>query len=213
MTTTRAHTDVEITAFLEELKKQTDRGVGIVAAAVLEDALEFALRSRLVVLSNTRAEALFGRMRPLSSFSAKIAFGFAVGLYDDHLRKPLNMIRDVRNEFAHNLEATSFEHPRVASLVRSTLAQDAPETVRQGVANQGASLRDTFMLFFSGALALLYAEAASDIRIRPVGETHPHIFVQLALAARRLAQKMASESTAPPERTGSPEIKPGQSSQ
>jgi len=66
MAAPRAHTDAEIKIFMEELKKQTDRGVGIVAAAVIEDALEFAIKRRLVVLSNTRAEELFGRMRPLS---------------------------------------------------------------------------------------------------------------------------------------------------
>jgi hypothetical protein len=74
-------------------------------------------------------------MRPLSSFSAKIELGFALGLYDDKLRHPLNMIRDVRNEFAHNMDATSFDHPDVAKLIDDLRAL-TPEPARQTLFQQ-----------------------------------------------------------------------------
>jgi hypothetical protein len=99
------HSQEAVKTYAEELKKQTDRGAGIVAAAVVEEALEFTIKRRLIELSNTRADLLFGRMRPLSSFSAKTELGFALGLLSENLRHSLNMIRDVRNEFAHNMEA------------------------------------------------------------------------------------------------------------
>jgi hypothetical protein len=186
MAAPRAHTDAEIKIFMEELKKQTDRGVGIVAAAVIEDALEFAIKRRLVVLSNTRAEELFGRMRPLSSLSAKIELGFALGLYDDNLRKPLNMLRGVRNEFAHNMEATSFDFPEIAKLINAARSSFVPKD---------KSLRETFLLIFYAALMLLYTEGSADTRIKPLGETHPDLFVQLALAVQVYQQTLASVST------------------
>jgi hypothetical protein len=103
MTKKHTHSTEQITAFGNELNSQTDRGAGIVAAAVVEDALAQVIRNRLVEISNVRWEALFGRMRPLSSFSAKIELGMALGLYDDVLRRLLDMLRDVRNRFAHHM--------------------------------------------------------------------------------------------------------------
>jgi hypothetical protein len=200
------HPPKAVEAYVEELKKQTDRGAGIVAAAVVEDALEFTIKRRLIELSNTRADSLFGRMRPLSSFSAKIELGFALGLYDDKLRRPLNMIRDIRNEFAHNMEATSFDHPDIAKLVDDARAL-IPEPAGQSLL-QERSRRNVFMHFFFIAMMLLYASGAADIRLKPLGETHTEIFVQLALAAQEYQRAQASMSKAPPGTPGPQEPTP-----
>lgn len=76
----KVHTPKQVTTFLEELKNQTDRGVGVIAATVIEEILELLIQERLLELSAERHDALFGRMRPLSTLSAKTELAFALGL-------------------------------------------------------------------------------------------------------------------------------------
>lgn len=192
----------EISAFIEEFKSQTDRGAAIVAAAALDDALAHAIQTRFVSLSNRQTESLFGRMRPLSSFSAKIELGAAIGLYDQNLRGALNMVRDVRNHFAHHIGQTGFNDPSVAKLVLSArppmLPKDSPP-------------RAIFDLAFLVAFMLLRAIATQpSVKVKGIGETHPHIFVDLALAAKSAVAAMASGNTKaqPPSTTGTPSQKP-----
>ena len=94
--------------FTVELEQQTPRGAAIVAAAVLEDLLALVIQRRLIELSSKRTEALFGKMAPLSTFSAKIEMGFALGLYGEDGRAYLDLIRDVRNKFAHKFDPLTF---------------------------------------------------------------------------------------------------------
>jgi hypothetical protein len=64
------------------------------------------------------------------------------------------------------------------------------------------------MLFFFTAMMLLYGSGAADIRLKPLGETHPEIFVQIALAVQHYQQAQASRSTTPPRTPGSQEPTP-----
>jgi hypothetical protein len=168
---------------MSELEKQTDRGVGIVAASVAESALTELIKRRLVMMSSTRADLLFGRMRPLSSFSAKIELGVALGLFDDRTRSVFNMLRDVRNAFAHEMAATSFDDLEIARLVQKGRTPSVPKE---------SSPRETFTALFYAALGLLYGIAAVDIRIKPLSETHGDAFLGMAQALLAFAQKQAS---------------------
>jgi DNA-binding MltR family transcriptional regulator len=181
----KPHTVEQIKSFQEELAKQTDGGVAVLAAAVLEDLLELVIQKRLIELSSDRREALFGRMAPLSTFSAKIELGFAIGLYDERLRKPLDMIRDVRNKFAHRMEALSFDDPKIMELVQRARPQSAPTKL---------STREVFLMCFNAASMLLYVEHAGEIRLKPLGETHQQLFVEFALLLNDLQRGMVSVS-------------------
>ena len=48
MTKARVHTREQISAFLTELEKQTDRGAALIAAAVLDEILEMLITARLL---------------------------------------------------------------------------------------------------------------------------------------------------------------------
>ena len=76
MARAKVHTSQQITAFLAELEKQTDRGAALVAAAALDEILEMLIHARLLEVGRDRHEALFGRGKPLDSFSSKIELGF-----------------------------------------------------------------------------------------------------------------------------------------
>jgi DNA-binding MltR family transcriptional regulator len=56
---------------------------------------------------------LFGPMKPLSSFSAKIRMGFALRLYGERTFHDLELLRELRNLFAHGKLAIDFNTPGV----------------------------------------------------------------------------------------------------
>ncbi len=106
----------DIPDFFDALNSETARSVAILAATGVEDALEFAIVARLVHgLSATDFTHLFDGDNPLSTFSAKIKIGHALGLYGHLYRADLNCIRDIRNAFAHSKAIIDFDHPDVAS--------------------------------------------------------------------------------------------------
>jgi hypothetical protein len=86
------------------------------------------------------------------------------------------------------LEATSFDYLNVSKLIQDA-SSDLPETTRRQLAERGASLRDTFLFLFNATFTLLYVVAEHDIGIEPVWDTHPDIFINLALAAFLMKQK------------------------
>jgi hypothetical protein len=167
------HSPKAVETYVEELKMQTDRGAGIVAAAVVEEALEFTIKRRLIELSNSRADSLFGRMRPLSSFSAKTELGFALGLYDDKLRHPLNMIRDIQ------IVAPTWRPQFRPSRHRKACATRAlvPEPAKQSPLQKYGAFSCNFFVCY---VALLLLRQARQICRTRAGETH-RVFAQLAL--------------------------------
>ena len=178
------HTKEEISTFVTELEKQTHRGAALIAAAVLEEILEVLLTARLLKVSRDRHDALFGRGRPLDSMSAKIELGYALGLFTNAARIQLDMIREVRNKFAHRIEALTFDHPNIAKEITSRPLANMPE---------GQTVRQQFLGVFGVLAAILYGTAAADIRIRPLEETHAEHFHRMAWAVLEKAEAMKSK--------------------
>jgi hypothetical protein len=74
-------------------------------ASYFDNYLEKIIKFYLIDCSSTLA--LFGGARPLSSFSAKINFAQALGLIDGDLHRKLDILRRIRNEFAHQWDDAS----------------------------------------------------------------------------------------------------------
>lgn len=94
----------------------SDRAGVIAMVALFEDAFADQIRSRLVPLSKTIDDDVFGDRGPLGTLSAKIDIGFALGMYGKETKSNLHNIRRIRNLFAHRHEAKDFDHPRVMEL-------------------------------------------------------------------------------------------------
>ncbi len=105
-------------AIQEQLEGETDRGAVIVAAALLEDALEQMLLARLVPSPERDDELFHGPYAPLSNFSAKIDFAYRVGLIRPVARSSFHLIRKLRNAFAHSANVGGFESQSVCSRLR-----------------------------------------------------------------------------------------------
>lgn len=89
-------------ALIEEMDGQTDRGVAIVGAAWIEEAMTTAIQSFLH--DDSKAwKRLFSGNGALASFSSKIDLAILLGLVSDAIRSDLHIIREIRNEFAHQI--------------------------------------------------------------------------------------------------------------
>lgn len=99
-----------IAAALLGTPKFDDRGVAIVFGALLERALETAISTHFYI-SADEARRLFSYTDdgPLAEFSAKIAMGYALGIYDNRMQSDLKWIARIRNAFAHARVAVGFD--------------------------------------------------------------------------------------------------------
>lgn len=105
--------------FMDEFEKETDRAAGIVGAAILESALESALKSHLVKSTHPKNDSLFdGPNAPLSSFSSKIDMLLRLGLISEEMAKALHIVRKIRNSFAHGIVNCDFKNQHVVSLIK-----------------------------------------------------------------------------------------------
>jgi hypothetical protein len=93
---------------IDELEGVSDRSAAILISAHAEDALSALIVSRFKVQCVADLEALYDRDGALSSFFSKIHLGYVMGLYDAETKGDLEVIRRVRNAFAHAPRPISF---------------------------------------------------------------------------------------------------------
>lgn len=168
------------------LKKESDRGSVIVAAAVIEDQLEELLKNRLVTNSDQNAPLFDGANSAISTFSAKIELAYRTGAISQKVRQSTHILRRLRNDFAHIANEISFDTSSVKDRTRNLLNlnkefvgfmwSEAREEIFKGIGIdnppectdfftdmiQSAGYRHTFQLWAS-ALAGLLAERSAEI--------------------------------------------------
>ncbi len=89
--------------FFRQLASESDRGAALIGSSLLEDDLEQLLRSAMSPVADPkRVDSLFSGFAPLATFSAKISICYALGLIDENLFHDLEIIRKIRNRFAHD---------------------------------------------------------------------------------------------------------------
>src|ERR1700694_3255622 len=112
----RAMTVEEHEAFISEIRaEKNDRGACLLLAAHVENSLDSAIIS-LFSLSSEQQERLFNQDAPLGTFSRKILFANAVQIIGSITTKNLDIIRHVRNAFAHAKAPINFKTPEVEAI-------------------------------------------------------------------------------------------------
>jgi hypothetical protein len=105
---------------IEEMLLQSDRGCALVAAAILDMSLLRLLldmRLRIDLTEGDISELFFERHSSLASFSSKIDISFALNIISRDEMKELDVIRRIRNSFAHSVAQISFNNELVTSEV------------------------------------------------------------------------------------------------
>jgi hypothetical protein len=99
-------------AFRKALLCESERGCALFAAAYLDHSLSDLLYVSLV--ANKKIENdLFEGTAPLASFSSRIKMAYYLGFISPPCRRDLDIIRGIRNDFAHKLDADSFSIPSI----------------------------------------------------------------------------------------------------
>ena len=115
----------DLAHFFAELQRETDRGLPLVAAAVIDEKLLEALQS--FFCTGKAADRLLTESNaPLGTFSSRIEACFALGLIDDFEYNEISLIRKIRNAFAHSKHGMTFENEKVKGQCAS-LQSDLPQ--------------------------------------------------------------------------------------
>ncbi len=114
----------DLAKFMQELDRETDRGLPLVGAALMEDRLGETLRS-FFCEGRAASKLLDEANSPLGTFASRLQACYSLGLIDDHEYAEIDLIRKVRNEFAHSKHGLSFQTERVKGLC-SSLRSELP---------------------------------------------------------------------------------------
>ena len=87
----------------------------ILGAVMVELHLERLVRSKLKHKDDETWALLVADNGHLGSFYSQIAMGYAFGIYDKDMCNDLNIVRNIRNTFAHSKKSIKFEHPAVVA--------------------------------------------------------------------------------------------------
>lgn len=88
----------------------SDRSCVIVAAAFLDDELRFLLEVFLAASTSKNEDSnLFSGIGPLSSFGNRTLLSRRLGLISQTEYRTLQIIRDIRNKFAHNISFNTLD--------------------------------------------------------------------------------------------------------
>ncbi len=101
----------EFKALLSTLKKESDRGMVLITAALMDDLLEQCIRSFLI--DHRRTDQLVANFNgPLGSLGARILAAFSLGILSESEYQDCERVRKVRNSFAHGASC-SFKNEKV----------------------------------------------------------------------------------------------------
>jgi hypothetical protein len=117
----------ELSAHDAELWGESDRAFAVLHAANLENALRdlFAVKFR-PGLNSAERNALYGPDGSMSSFAAKIGLAYALEYIGRITRDDMDLVRLVRNSFAHSARALGFKMAVVADVCAHLQFPDLP---------------------------------------------------------------------------------------
>lgn len=154
--------DREVARMLLE-QQESDRGCVIFCAAMLEDELESLLRANCLKAASVVkkvVDPMFQGYAPLSTFSAKIQVSYALGLIPEHVYEGLNLIRKLRNVFAHEKASVSFRSAKHRDLLMEIFGSwrrdpdDDEKIPHMGKTTKGQFVqRMAFCIYVSGLVA------------------------------------------------------------
>jgi DNA-binding MltR family transcriptional regulator len=115
----------DLAKFVDELKRETDRGLTLVGAALIDEKLLETLQAFFVEGKSSNKLLTEGNA-PLGTFSSRIEACYALGLIDEFEYQEIGLIRKVRNEFAHSKHGLSFQTEKIKGYC-SSFKSDLPQ--------------------------------------------------------------------------------------
>jgi DNA-binding MltR family transcriptional regulator len=151
----RPHTPVEIAAAMVELRRASDRAAAVIAMALIESELEQLLRQHFKPVPTAVIGRLFGSKGTLSDFVSKIDMAFAIGLIGEANHRDFDLMRRIRNKFAHRVVAKSFEDHEISQI--------ADHLLHNFTSDQLKTARSRFEFAFFLSIVGLHAGRTKDV--------------------------------------------------
>lgn len=105
----------EIFVLLSSISEMDSRAAVLIITSILDHMMESAISLFFVDLSEKKFTSVFRSGRaPFSDLSSKIIISNALGILDDDAVVQLQMIRRIRNAFAHTVRMIDFDSPVIA---------------------------------------------------------------------------------------------------
>ena len=125
---------MDFNKFDEMLKNESDRGVVLISAELINNCLTSLFEKYLILNKDLRKDILEYSLAPLHTFSNKIKMAYSLGLIDKEKYKSLDYIRKIRNKFAHRIFDASFEDTEIIKWCKeiktSGISGDDPNNYR-----------------------------------------------------------------------------------
>jgi hypothetical protein len=99
-----------------EIRGQSDRAAALISASILENRLEIVLTSLMRSLTQGEHNELFRGEGPLATFAKKTKLAYAFNVFGSATRRDLDIIREIRNAFAHSRIPFGFNTQELATL-------------------------------------------------------------------------------------------------
>ena len=115
----------DLATFVDEIKKETDRGLPLVSTSLIDHLLQETLRAFCCEVKSVQSLLDDGNA-PLGTFSSRINACHALGLIDDYEWREVTLLRKIRNLFAHSKHGFDFGDAKVQGLCAS-LESDLPQ--------------------------------------------------------------------------------------
>jgi hypothetical protein len=144
----------EVGPFVSALLNESERAAVVLGTARVDASLESCLKA-VLRRHPGGSDDLFEPERPCGTFGAKIALAYRLGLIDSDFEHALQMLRRIRNDFAHAVTRVSLSdgasRGRLLELVRTTggsrLHTYLEGAVRSAVSNHAYRLSEEGVTF------------------------------------------------------------------
>lgn len=110
------HSLKKLNRFLSLVGKQDDRAMVLSLATFLEDTLGRLVLAYFRTCKATK-ELVEGFNAPLGTLGSRIKASYAFGLVTEDQFKDMEILRKVRNQFAHNWEGVSLERNDIQAMI------------------------------------------------------------------------------------------------
>ena len=117
-------TQEDIDEHIARLKAESDRGVMILAATMLDDALRVALMRTMPTASKNVKDQIFTHDGPMGTFSKRILLAEGIGMFSPAVARQVHVIRRIRNAAAHAHADVSFAVEEVKQPLATVLDND-----------------------------------------------------------------------------------------
>ncbi|QOF76074.1 MltR family transcriptional regulator [Variovorax sp. 38R] len=148
-----------------------DRTCALVLAANLDNRLRELLIAHFLPVDGSKKEEIFEGNGPLSTFSSRITVANLCGLLSEAEHHDLNLIRKIRNFFAHEEENLNFASQKISSRCKSLrlgqeLHADHPNS-------DDGNIKGLFRLV-AFSLTFLLRDRATRARLLGTKQPYPH---------------------------------------